>query len=62
MGEKDNIITKFRDAMGFMATHASPIGGYLSSKVRQGLNNAISKPMKEKNNPYFFKSWFTDFK
>lgn len=40
---KDNLITKFRDAMGLMATHASPIGGYLSSKVRQGLNNALSK-------------------
>ena len=36
---KDNLITKFRDAMGLAATYASPIGGYLSSKVRQGLNS-----------------------
>lgn len=48
MREKDNLITKFRDAMGLAATHASPIGGYLSSKVRQGLNNAVFKPMEEK--------------
>lgn len=34
--------------MGFLATHASPIGGYLSSKVRQGLHNAVFKPMEEK--------------
>lgn len=47
---KDNLITKFRDAMGFMATHASPIGGYLSSKVRQGLNNYLSKRVEEINN------------
>lgn len=45
---KDNLITKFRDAMGLAATYASPIGGYLSSKVRQGLNNAVFKPMEEK--------------
>lgn len=45
---KDNITTKFRDAMGLAATYASPLGGYLSSKVRQGLNNAVFKPMEEK--------------
>ena len=45
---KDNLITKFRDAMGLAATYASPIGGYLSSKVRQGLNKAVFKPMEEK--------------
>lgn len=45
---KDNITTKFRDAMGLAATYASPIGGYLSSKLRQGLNNAMFKPMEEK--------------
>lgn len=45
---KDNLITKFRDAMGLAATYASPMGGYLSSKVRQGLNNAVFKPMEEK--------------
>lgn len=45
---KDPIINKFRDAMGLMATYASPIGGHISSKVRQGLNNAVFKPMEEK--------------
>lgn len=39
--------------MGFMATHASPIGGYLSSKARQWLNNAISKRVEEINNHYY---------
>lgn len=45
---KDNIITKFRDAMGLMANYASPIGGYISSKVRQGLNKDVFKPMEDK--------------
>ena len=47
---RDNLITKLRDAMGFLATHASPIGGYISSKVGQGLNNFLSKRVEEINN------------
>lgn len=63
---KDNIITKFRDAMGLMANYASPIGGYITSKVRQGVNNFLSKRVEEINNKinnhYYLSPRFTDFK